>query len=195
MHEIRFFEFEEKKSKQAIQKELDTYAELNSDCNSPLETIEFKNVTFDTYELAEEYLENYSSGKFYPQTAVKYRELPELKPSKALLNLRARRDELIKKRDTFQKESTDFSKRKSKTVGCPTCGSQLATKYLKTSCCPLCRTELRSKTDLSRLEGYNEKIKELNKEIKKKETEERKKQATKFVNAKVFWLVRTEIHV
>lgn len=50
-------------------------------------------------------------------------------------------------------------------IGCKECGSRLKRELLHSEYCPLCRNDLRSKTTIDTLKGYQNKIKKLQKEL------------------------------
>lgn len=82
-------------------------------------------------------------------------------------------------------ESMPKVARTAEFIGCPSCGSKLARRYLSSNHCPLCNTDLRSKTVLDRLAGYQRKIHELNTKIDKAEQKAQE-------NTVVKWLIKYE---
>lgn len=89
-----------------------------------------------------------------------------------------------------------LSKRKSKTVSCPKCGSVLNIKYLTkndkaTHNCPLCNEELLSKRVMDRVRKFNRDIRKLDDEIEEEKEKVRNSQ-TKY---ELRWLVKVEVQV
>lgn len=88
----------------------------------------------------------------------------------------------------YKKLNTESMPREARTaefISCPSCGSKLARKHLSSSHCPLCNADLRSKTVLDRLAGYQRKIRELNEKIGVAELKKQK-------NTSVKWLIKYE---
>lgn len=89
-----------------------------------------------------------------------------------------------------------LSKKKSKTVSCPKCGSVLNIKYLTkknkaTHNCPLCKEELLSKGVMDRIRKFNRDIRKLDDEIE----EEKEKVRNSQTEYELRWLVKVEVQV
>lgn len=83
--------------------------------------------------------------------------------TKTMINLKARIEREKEKLENYKVEHSVHNA-KSKFITCPSCGSQLNRSMFKTEKCPLCKTELRSKTTLDTLAGYDRNIKKWEKE-------------------------------
>lgn len=115
--------------------------------------------------------------------AVRYR-LP-VKKTKKVETLETRLEKTVEDREDYN------STFKAEFVGCPTCKSKIAKKYIKgySHSCPVCGGELWSETTQKKIVWYNEKIKELQKQIKQEE----KKAAVK--SKDLAWYVEAELYI
>ncbi len=84
---------------------------------------------------------------------------------------------LCKRLEEEKKKLADYETKhsiasfKAKTIGCPRCESKLTISYLRSNNCPVCGKELRSPTTINTIDGYLEKIRTLEKDIKCEEKE------------------------
>lgn len=185
-----YFDYDAKVSINTIQKEMDSVAIRRGDYHKRLSPIEFKNKIFDTREEAEEYVEKYFNNHNYEQIAVRYKDIRNFKPSKKLINLWAKRDEMEKKYLSSSR-SFYFSNHKSSTVTCKKCGSRITLSYLRGNICPVCRADLRPETVIDKENSYKQKWNDYNNEAEKLRREEYKKQINKATEK---WLVKIEFH-
>lgn len=144
---------------------------------------------FPDREAADEWIQAHCLGD-YKDGYVRYMERKDNgKSQKARERTRKLYDE---RRDYMQRAFEDFAARKSKFIGCPTCGSKLNNEYLTgnlrrgglTPKCPLCHTELWSETVKTRLKRMDQKIKEAEK------TEREAKETT----GQLMYLAKYEVH-
>ena len=149
---------------------------------------------FANYQETYDYIERYTQDKFYYDMAVRFYDngsLPSTKKEEKLkekiqIETQKLKDYLIKNKLTT---------RKSAFFGCPTCGSKIARQYFENPKfperiivnCPVCQTDLRSETVLKRIEGFEEKLIELKKELTFEKCKPRK-------GAPIKWLVKIEVH-
>lgn len=140
---------------------------------------------YDSEEDAREAISRFDNG-WYDDHAVLFRDTSALESAatKRIAEQIAKTKE--KKRDYV--EANHVTSRKSTFIGCPHCGSKLSREHLKRDTCPLCGTDLRSETVRSRIEGLDEKRRELESRL----VDEKKKLAKK---APVKWLVKYEYHI
>lgn len=140
---------------------------------------------YDSEEDAREAISRFDNG-WYDDYAVLFRDTSALESAatKRIAGQIAKTKE--KKRDYI--EANHVTGRKSAFIGCSCCGSKLSREHLKRDACPLCGADLRSETVCSRIEGFNEKLQELESRL----TDEKKKLAKK---APIKWLVKYEYHI
>lgn len=144
---------------------------------------------FASRKEAIQYLEDHYRA--YEQIAVPYYATESLKKSAKYTKLDNQVNEAQNK---FRKEDAKVCTKdfKSNLLGCKSCGSKLAVKFLKGNRCPVCGNDLRSKTQLDKIDRYKKNYIKLRDELKKLELVEAKKQTSK---AKKKWLVKLEYHV
>lgn len=186
-HIIQHFTFPVKTKRQEIIAECAEYANRNGDYPNQIEGagIRFKdNTVYSCYEDAEKAIQEMDSG-WYDNIAVKYKDVHSIKSAK-IDDIRRRINETQEKKVAYSM-AHDISTFKSQYIGCKKCGSKLSKDHLHGYYCPLCRNDLRSETTISTLNGYDEKIKSL----QKQELEEKKKMRDK---APEMWLVKFEFH-
>lgn len=190
-HSVIYQTFPENTKPETMYAERAMYIEDNGERNRGIlmsndSGFKLHNVICDSYDEAVEKIAEYDNG-WYDDHGVKFYNLAEVKPTKQMENLRARRRELLEKKQEYIGQN-GIQKRTSDTIKCPKCGSRLALAYMNGNHCPLCETDLRSNTVLNKIKWYDEKIKECD----KKYAELEKKQKSK---AKIYWLVKLEFHV
>lgn len=183
MHELPRWTYPVTTPTERIAKDVDDYVRRNSDYGGGLYSpIQFINRNVGTYEQANAYIDKID--KDYGQFAVKYTEPTETKKMK---ELGGKANEAFKK---YSKASSELHVEKitSEFIGCKECGSRLARKHLRSNFCPLCRADLRSPTELKRIENlktaYEKALKAFN--------DEKEKVAKK--GGKEMWLVKFEYH-
>lgn len=142
-------------------------------------------VICDSYDEAVERIREYDNG-WYDDHGVKYRDYAKVKPTKQMDAVEKRIADVRRRRREYA-ELHMPSRVKAKYIGCTNCGSKIAKEYLKGVLCPICRKDLRSKTTIEKLKGYDEKIAQLETTYYDLE----KKQKNK---AEVKWLIKLEFH-
>lgn len=82
----------------------------------------------------------------------------ELPPTQEILALENDVEEIKERKSELEKEVA-VSNRKSAFIGCPCCKSRISVEYLKgRDFCPVCDTDLRSPTNLKRIQNMDAKI-------------------------------------
>lgn len=141
----------------------------------------------DSYEDAVDYIEDQLCHRRYDDHGVLFRDYSKVKPTKAMENLKEQMKAARDKKEDFIR-SHQPNRVKAEFIGCPHCGSKIAKKYLNGVRCPVCRADMRPKSTLERIDGYDKKIRDLEKRYKEAE----KKMASK---AALKWCVKLEFHV
>lgn len=192
-HNIRYEVYSENVNRKKVQADWDNYVrhedwqEGASGLPGQIRWIE--NEILGSEEEAKAYINEHDNG-WYDQIAVRFKEIKIVKSKKY--------EELSKKLTELR---TEYGNRnsvcyattvKSEFVGCKSCGSKLASKYIQnTNKCPLCKSDLRSPTTLSSLERLNERIKVIEKLLREEKQRLEKKQEK---SAVIKWLVKIEYH-
>lgn len=149
---------------------------------------------FANYQEAYDYIERYTQDKFYYDMAVRFYDNDSLPSNKKEEKLKEKiQVENQKLKDYIIKNK--LTTRKSAFFGCPTCGSKIARQHFENPKfperiivnCPVCQTDLRSETVLKRIDGFEEKIIELKKELTFEKCKTKK-------GAPIKWLVKIEVH-
>ena len=193
--QILTFETDDKRK---IQRECDDWGNWNCD---PQERggmygglgsgVKFTSRVFDSYEEAVEYLD----GTFghYDQTAVRYYKYPKREKTSAEKKLEAKiKTNSEKLRDLDGKPH--YKDVKSQYIGCPECGSKLATAYCGKrwyNNCPVCGKDIRPATVIDRIANLKKTLKEANDELLAETRKQDKKYKDK---AKLCWAVACEVH-
>lgn len=145
-----------------------------------------ENIICDSYDDAVRKIDELDRG-WYDDHGVLYRDYSKCKPTKAMLDIKARIEKNDAARVEFEKSHMP-NRVKAEYIGCPTCGSKISKKHLMGVYCPVCHKDLRPKSTLDRIKGYKVK----NKELEQKYSELAEKMSGK---AEVRWLVKLEFHV
>lgn len=147
---------------------------------------------FDSRRKAEEYLNSLES---YDDRAVLFKNYNsnECKETKKTAELFSKVSKIAQKKHEYF-EKNKLSKRKSKTITCPHCGSVLNIHYLTRNNdekhnCPVCWHELFSKTVVERLAKLERDYWKLKEELDK----EREKIACEG-KGEVMWLLKIDVH-
>ena len=154
--------------------------------------IVFSNKIFDTEDEALKYLQREVRDKYYWSRqgfACQFREY-KLKASKKLEELRKRRDDAYKKWSDFS-NYVPHLENKSEFIGCKGCKAKIPTKLFKYNHCPFCNTDLRSETNIKRLETYRLNYFKLNEELENLIKVEQKKNIDK---SELCWIAYGEVH-
>lgn len=193
-HSINYATYPENVDKQRVQAYWDEVA-MHEDCQEgctglPDSIIWYNKPVLSNYEAAQNWIEEHDSN-WYDQIAIRYKDVIDVKPSKALEKALERK---VKATNNYYDLSNKFhfENVKSQFIGCKKCGSKLSIKFLHNNFCPLCKNDLRPETILKRIEVAKENMKKAEKELKNMQKEFDKKQEKK---AKIMWLVKTEYHV
>ncbi len=136
-------------------------------------------------DAAERWISDHDKG-WYDDHAVRFYSYYKAKQTKKMEEYQSKIKETRDKADKYVVEHS-VRKQKAAYIGCGKCGSKIAEEYLRSEYCPVCRNDLRSKTTIDTLNGYEEKIKSLQQKIE----EEKKKQKDARVT---LWLVKYEYH-
>lgn len=173
------------KAKAEAVADINELAIQNGDCHAPIQSIRWVNVTCSSREDALEWIRKYQRN-WYDQMAVKYYERAENKKTQ---ELRTRIAKLREKQEKFEEATIPSVVKTSKYLSCKGCGSTLAREYLPKTWahCPLCGKTMRSKTNLERINNYQKRISQLDKQL----DEEIKKSKLK----REWWLIKYEYHV
>lgn len=192
-HNVRYAEYPENVDRNKVQADWDNYVrhedwgEGASGLPGKIRWLDCS--PFDSRESAESYIRSVDNG-WYDQLAVRYKDV-EIVKSRRYQYLEKRLHDL--KNEYEKKNSICYATTvKSEYIGCKSCGSRLASKYIQhTNKCPLCRNDLRSPTTLASLERLNGRIQDTLKLLKEEDRRLAKKQEK---HADVKWLVKIEYH-
>ena len=135
-------------------------------------------------EEAERWISEHDNGH-YDDHAVRFYAYSNVTRTRAIEDLERRIKELSDKSKAYA-EAHSVKNFKAAFVGCPKCLSKVARGYVRYDKCPVCGEDLRSKTTLDTLSGYEQKRKELSKRLKEEEE--------KHSDKTVMWLVKYEFH-
>lgn len=177
-------------NKAKVQAEWDEYARMEDwqeGCSGLDGDIRWIDHICDDEGDAYAYLEKHDRG-WYDQLAVKYKYYPKAKPTKETGDLKRRLKE-GRERITKINEQAAIQNRTSSKIGCPKCESQLALKYLRGQTCPVCGADLRSPTNLDRLNKARQNVRDLEQKLKDAEEKEARK-----LKPEIRWLVKIEYH-
>lgn len=143
---------------------------------------------FETHQDAHNYLQH-TCTKRCDDHAVPFYAPVKQRTNKKIQDLQRR---ILETRDKYYDLDAKswIGYRTSAYIGCPECGSKIDKKHLKQgeNLCPCCRTDLRPPSTHKRLNGYIEKIKELENRLKTEEKIEYKKG-----KQVIMWLAKLEI--
>ncbi len=142
-------------------------------------------IVCDSYEEAQLRIKGWDKG-WYSDHAVQFKDKKALKPTKQMETLKNTISETRKKRDEFIKAHMPNNV-KAELIGCKKCNSKIAKKYLRGTYCPVCRADLRPKSTMDRIRGYDAKISELESKYAQLEKNQKGKCLVK-------WLVKVEVH-
>lgn len=192
-HYISFDVFSMEESKESIYAALDEMAEQNSDDGNglPNRIRWYDHEIQNSYDEAEAFIEKHDSG-WYDQIAVPFYQVrQEDLITKKTTDLERR---IVELGNLYREKNSKihYAKVKSKTVSCKSCESKIAVAYLRSNACPVCRAELRPESVMKDLANKQAKLNELKKQLK---DEEKRLAAKSIKNAKLMWLVKTEVHV
>ena len=185
MHNIIYWTYPEKTSFSKIENEVVKYVYSHGDRYGTDRISLLSTKPFDNENEAKNYI-NEMDRDFYGGYAVKFYDYSKVKNTKKIDELKAKLDEISKKRDEYisTHHVKDF---KASLIGCAKCGSKLSKQHLKSDKCPVCSADLRAESTLERIASFDNRIKEHQEKI----TQETQKQKDK---AEIKWLVKFEYH-
>ena len=132
---------------------------------------------FDSFEEAEEYLEQFRGS--YDDRAVKFKDYELKSKTQQQLNLENKVQEIERDIYTLKRPT-------QKTMTCPHCGKRVETTWRYF--CPTCRENIIPKTKKARIDTLEEKLTKFNNKIQELQLKRRKKKFT------VKWAVKVEVH-
>lgn len=139
---------------------------------------------FANQEAAEAWIRE--NDGWYKGIAVQFYDYSKCKTTKKMETLQDRiADNKAKKHEYIKTHSVRVFK--AEYVGCSCCGSKLKRELLRSERCPVCYEDLRAKSTLDRIQGFDKKEKELRAQIEAEKQKDKK-------NATVKWLVKYEYH-
>lgn len=192
-HEIKFWDFPVTTNKKDIEEKINAYvaAEDWQEGASGLPApIKWLDEVHGTRSEALKAIEQRCTHD-YDEFAVQYYEKPaDYKPTQAYTNLQERLS-IAHKRHYDLSTNPHFSNIKAEFVGCPSCGSKIARKYLKGNFCPVCHTDMRPVSTMDCIKRAAEKVDQLEKQMVAAERKEAQRYKSK---ANLRWLVRFEYH-
>ncbi len=160
-HQRDILVFDEKDSKQKIEKECNLIAKQNGDYNSGLDSnIKYFNTVCEDYKAAEEFIAQ-RDNNWYDCLSVLFKDYNSSN------NVQKLQEQIQEQTVKYRKANRELysSTVKSQYIGCKGCGSKLKTELLRENKCPLCRTDFRSETKLKQLQAIKEKINKLEEKI------------------------------
>lgn len=187
-HNFHVRSYPESVDKRSVQDSMDEYVrheDWQEGASGTPVPIRWVDHVYDTRQDAEDAIEWAGRGVSYNCMAVKYKHYPDRVKCKAVDDLERRvRDQMqslekIKAEASIQNRTSDF-------IGCPKCGSSLKRVLIHGEFCPLCRADLRSKTNLARIENAKRKMSELNCK--------RDAAIREHTKPEIRWLVQVEYH-
>ena len=184
MHNILYRTYPETLTKERIENEVIDKVNHSGD-GYGTDHITFYSAICENYDAAREYISGIDKD-FYGGYAVKYYDFSGVKDSKKVDELKAKLDELHKKREEYI-NSHRVQNQKAAYIGCPDCGSKLNRERLRSQHCPLCGRDLRAISTLERIVSFDKRIKEAKEKIEAERTKQKSK-------AKIMWLVKFEYH-
>lgn len=187
-----YYDYPESVDKETIMREIDDSLENERGRYDPVfQGYVFSNMEpFEDRDKALEYLYSDAGGKYYRNKnfGVRYYSREDKKKTKKMQDLERRISETEGKMAKYIAEHS-VSTFKAEFIGCPECKSKIAKRFIpSTNKCPLCGADLRSETTIKILNGYKQKIKELNKLL---ETEIKKNQK----KGEVYWLISAQLYI
>lgn len=155
---------------------------------NPIDGVRWTNMQFNSYEEAKEYF--YSHDYSWGATGFTFKEVDIEKKSAKLIKLEER---LKNAKKTYQEFASYVPHRdmKSNFIACKTCGAKIPTQRYNENYCPFCRQDLRSNTNLVKLQRYKEIMETLQREYEKEYKAEYMKKIDK---AKIYYGVFVDVH-
>ena len=119
---------------------------------------------FADKDTAEDFLNNRKDWHRKWNVAVRFYDRSRCTPTKKYLSLCERLQTEQKKLAAYEKKH-DLSSFQAKLITCSACGSKLNKDYLKGYHCPLCHNDMRAETTKNMVSRYQQKIRDIKKEI------------------------------
>lgn len=184
MHNICYRVFDEKVPEKRIQDDVLNIVSHSGD-GYGTDRIAFSHrEPFANKEAAEQWI--CENDGWYKGIAVRFCDYSKCKATKKIETLERKiLDNTIKCNEYVKAHSIKTFK--AEYVGCSCCGSKLKKDLLRNNRCPVCYEDLRAKSTLDRIQGFDKKEKELRAQIDAEKQKDKK-------NASVKWLVKYEYH-
>lgn len=184
MHNICYREFDEKVPEKRIQDEVLNIVSHSGD-GYGTDRIAFSHrEPFANNEAAERWIRE--NDGWYKGIAVRFCDYSKCKATKKIETLERKiLDNTIKCNEYVKAHSIKTFK--AEYVGCSCCGSKLKRELLRNNKCPVCYEDLRAKSTLDRIQGFDKKEKDLQAQIEAEKQKDKK-------NVIVKWLVKFEYH-
>ena len=134
----------------------------------------------ENQEAAEDFLDERDDWHRNWNVAVRFYDRSSCKPTKKCEELLKRLHAEEEKLYSYTK-SHDLSTFKASLIGCSKCGSKLNKEYLKGYHCPLCRNDMRSETTKNTVIRYQQKIRDIKRDIMAEEKKSSGKAVVKYL--------------
>lgn len=134
----------------------------------------------ENQEAAEDFLDERDDWHRNWNVAVRFYDRSSCKPTKKCEELLKRLHAEEEKLYSYTK-SHDLSTFKASLIGCSKCGSKLNKEYLKGYHCPLCRNDMRSDTTKNTVSRYQQKIRDIKRDIMAEEKKSSGKAVVKYL--------------
>jgi len=187
MHNKYYRSYNENVDKKAIQESWEDYA--NRDGDGLYGDIKWKDLVFEDYDKAMQYIETYCDS--YSSWGVKYKAPIEELNSKTLSDLRQKAANAYDIYKALERK-IHYAGVKSSYISCGCCGSKINSSYFgKTinNTCLICRNDLRPASTLEAIEKAKQKHQSLCEKVREEETKLAEK-----AKKKTCWLVKIEYH-
>lgn len=195
-HNIKYFEYPENVNKISVQKKLDDYVaheDWQEGCCGLHHRIRWLDPICGSQEEAESYIEA-NDRRDYDCLAARFRT--ESIPNGKLEQLQDKYWKCKRVYATALHGDNYPATRKSKYIGCPSCGSKLNREFLakkeKPNICPVCSADVRPASLRSRDTARFAKAKANKEKAEKELKDEKKKLANSSKNIR--WMVKIEYH-
>ena len=185
MHNIFHLKYPKNTNKKQILLDVERIAREDGDGHYGKITFH-DNIICDSEEEAIEKIKQLDNG-WYDDHAVLYRDYDNVKPTAAMIKINEKKKTLFEQKKVYI-SSHLVKDQKADFIGCKSCGSKIARKYMNSSNkCPVCFTDMRSKTVLDKIEWYDKKREELDSKYKELQKAQKDK-------AELCWCVKIEYH-
>lgn len=134
----------------------------------------------ENQDAAEDFLDERDDWHRNWNVAVRFYDRSNCKPTKKCGELLKRLHAEEEKLSSYTK-SHDLSTFKASLISCSKCGSKLNKDYLKGYHCPLCRNDMRSDTTKNTVSRYQQKIRDIKRDIMAEEKKSSGKAVVKYL--------------